>query len=137
MNLTSENVETITRACLFREGETTDGAMEAHGIVSRFAFHPGRIAENRQAIADMLAELPDEFQAAKGGGWSFLNACMTKGGEQWTGLHRTMEALVCLGIAAGEAQWVMPRDMWPFMPGGMPYFSVGNQKTQGDDASHQ
>jgi hypothetical protein len=72
----------------------------------------------------MLSDLPDEFQASGGGGWSFLNACMTKTGEQWTGMHPTMDKLFMLGIAAGKARWLMPRDMWSVLPGGMPYVSV-------------
>ena len=33
--------------------------------------------------------------------------------------------LIVLGIATAQARWLMPRDMWPSLPGGMPYFAVG------------
>jgi hypothetical protein len=75
----------------------------------------------------LLAELPAPFKADgpdSGGGWSFLNACVTKDGVQWTDLHRTVEALVVLGIAAGKVAWMLPRKIWSALPGGMPYFVV-------------
>lgn len=121
--LTSEAVNALALECLFREGEPTHDAIKVDGIVGKFGFHPARIAENADAIAALLAELPDEFHASKGGGWSFLNACMDRNGAQW-GEHRDMEALFCLGIAAGKAKWQLPRDMWNVLPGGMPYVVV-------------
>ena len=72
----------------------------------------------------MLGELPDEFHQVGGGGWSFLNACNNRHGELWTGEHRIMELLVMLGIGIGRVRFVMPRDLWSEMPGGMPYFMV-------------
>jgi hypothetical protein len=72
----------------------------------------------------MLSDLPDEFQARKGGGWSFLNACMDRHGHQWTGLHQQQERLFALGIACGKARWLFPRQLWTSLPGGMPYVSV-------------
>ena len=75
----------------------------------------------------MLVELPNEFMeesAGGGGGWSFLNTCYDKNGDQWTGMHLTMEQLFQLGIAAGVASYVMPRQMWAVFPGGMPYIVI-------------
>ena len=91
-----------------------------------FAFHSVRIAEHSNRIAALLAELPNEFQPGPrgGGGWTFLNACNDRHGNLWTGDHATMEALFCLGIAAGRARWLMERDMWDVLPGGMPYVAV-------------
>jgi len=123
MKLTAENVNTVFRACLFEDGEDTANAVKAEGIMSNFGFHPERLAKHKADIASMLAELPDEFRADKGGGWSFLNACMTRDGDQW-GEHVNMEQLVTLGIATGHAKMLLPRDMWEVLPGGMPYFAV-------------
>ncbi|MBY0559834.1 hypothetical protein [Hyphomicrobium sp.] len=115
MNLTADNVEK-----LFAECSKPDGA-QVEGVISKAVLDTtGRETE----IAGMLAELPDEFQASGGGGWTFLNACDRRDGQQWTSLHATMEKLFMLGIAAGKARWLMPRDMWDVLPGGMPYVSV-------------
>ena len=126
--LTAKNVETIFMDCLFRDDEDTSKAVIVEGILNQFGFHPDRLESHKQAIAEMLAELPDEFQSDKGGGWSFLNACMTKAGEQW-GEHQNMEQLFTLGIATKKANWLMPRKMWKALPGGMPYVVVMAQTT--------
>lgn len=110
--------------CLFKNDEDKSQYIEAEGIVTNVGFHPTRLESYRQEIADMLAELPDEFKASAGGGHSFLNACMDRHGNQWTGLHRNMEHLVQLGIATGQVEYCMPRTFWSILPGGMPYFVI-------------
>jgi hypothetical protein len=122
--LTVEAVNEMAKKCLFREGEPRNPGVEVDGIVNKWRFHPDRIAANAPAIGELLAELPSEFQKDGGGGWSFLNACMDRHGSQWCDLHHTMEALFCLGIAADRAKWLLPRDLWDSLPGGMPYVAV-------------
>lgn len=124
MKLTSEAVDDLMTKCLFTGDEPLENAVEVEGIVNRYAFHPERVAENADEIGALLAELPDEFQAKGGGGWTFLNACQDRAGRQWTGLHQQMERLFALGIAAGKARWMMPREMWDVLPGNVPYVSV-------------
>lgn len=121
--LTAKNVETIFLDCLFRDGEDTSTAKIVDGVVSKFGFHPARVETHKSEIAELLDGLPDEFRADKGGGWSFLNACVTKNGDQW-GEHRNIEQLLALGIASDQAKILMPRELWGMMPGGMPYFST-------------
>lgn len=125
MQLTSERVTEIFMDCLFREGEDTSEHVPVHGIVTNAGFHPERLESHRREIGQMLCELPLEFQKSGGGGWSFLNACNDKEGNQWTGLQQTMEQLFLLGIAIGQAKFQLPRDMWSALPGGMPYVVVG------------
>jgi len=55
---------------------------------------------------------------------SFLNMCIDKNGNQWADLHRTMDELVALGIATGKLSFLIPREMWSILPGGMPYLIV-------------
>jgi hypothetical protein len=124
MPLTREAVLALLDACLLRPSEPRDGAIEVESILADFSFHPARIGANAAAIGELLDELPDPFREDRGGGWTFLNACNDRHGAQWTDYHRDMEALVCLGIAAGRAQWTMPRDMWAGLYGGMPYVTV-------------
>lgn len=123
MKLTAENVHEIFTKCLFREGEDTSTAALAECVTGKFGFHPGRLEQNRESIHAMLKELPPEFQPDTGGGMSFLNACMTKDGEQW-GEHRNIEQLLALGVASKTAAILLPRPMWAILPGGMPYFAV-------------
>ena len=124
MNLSSENVEKVFVECLFKDGEDTTNHIKAEGVMAKIGFNPERIKLHKKDISDMLKELPEQFQKDTGGGWSFLNACNTKSGIQWTGLHQTIDKLLCLGLASETAKILMPREMWAMFPGGMPYFVV-------------
>jgi len=133
ISLTAENVNRIFLECLFKEEEIAINVedrvyVEAHGIMTHVGFHPGRIKEHEQEIEWMLLQLPKEFLKSVGGGWSFLNACEDVQGNQWTGLHKTMDELVCLGLATKKVMFLTPREMWAMFPGGMPYFVVLNKE---------
>lgn len=123
MKLTADKVMEIAKDCLFADGESMDNAVMVDGIVNRYAFHPDRIKAHADEIKELLLELPDEFQMAKGGGWSFLNACMDRHGNHWAE-HPTMGMLFALGEAVGSVKCLMPRDMWNILPGGVPYYGV-------------
>lgn len=119
-----EVVMNLFVACLDDDdGQTTDQVM-VEGIVMRAMFDRERLESHRQQIAELLAELPEEYHATTGGGWTFLNMCNDRHGNLWTGEHAIMERLVMLGIATDQVSFLMPRDMWPSLPGGMPYIVV-------------
>jgi hypothetical protein len=122
--LTAERVTAVFNGCLFKETEDKSNPVIAEGITLSVGFHPGRLNSSRGEIEKLLNELPDEFKSSGGGGWSFLNACNDKHGNQWTGLHRTMEMLFLLGIAIGKVESQLPREMWSVLPGGVPYYIV-------------
>ena len=127
MELTAENVEKVFKACLFNDGEDTTNHVAAPGITVNIGFHPERLKNHDQNIKLLLDQLPHQFrESTEAGGWSFLNACNREDGEQWTGVHRTMEQLMLLGAAAGRVS-VMPRMLWPMLPGGVPYFTILNK----------
>lgn len=98
--------------------------VEVHGVVAGFGLHPERLKEKEPEIIALLEELPDEFKTIGGGGHSFLNLCNDKHGTQWADTHKTCDALLCLGIAIGKAEILMPRELWGALPGGMPYISI-------------
>lgn len=123
MNLTSENVSEIFMNCLFKEGENTENAIIAEGVMTKVGFHPERLKQATPSIEAMANELPDEFKPKRGGGMSFLNACIDNKGNHW-GEHKNIDQLVCLGIASGILKYLMPREMWEVLPGGMPYLVV-------------
>lgn len=129
MALTTDRVRAVMKDVLFRDdempadGEVPFGAVVVDGVLNRYAFHPTRLEELRAEIIEMLSELPDEFRADGGGGWSFLNACLDRHGNHWAE-HPTIEQLLVLGIGVDAAQILMPREMWAVLPGGLPYFST-------------
>ncbi len=122
--LSADRLDSVFRDCLFREDEDHSDSVPAPGIQCPVGFHPGRLASHRGEISEMLAELPDQFRRSGGGGWSFLNACVDRSGEQWTGLHQRMEQLFQLGEATGLVKCLLPREAWSVLPGGLPYYSV-------------
>lgn len=124
--LSAERVSSIFMSCLFKDGEDTSKYIPAPGITCNVGFHPGRIEEHRAEIAAMLDELSDDFKESGGGGMSFLNACYDRNGRQWTGMHKTMEQLFQLGLAIGKVGYVLEREFWSALPGGMPYLVVYN-----------
>ncbi|MFA5130616.1 MAG: hypothetical protein WC477_06950 [Patescibacteria group bacterium] len=120
MELTAKNVESVLVDCLFNEGEPTDSAVKVAGAVSLFGFNPERLKNHKEDIVSMLMQLPEEFVD---NGWSFLNACTRRDGEQW-GQHADIDKLLCLGLAVGRVEIPLPREAWAVLPGGMPYFIV-------------
>lgn len=121
--LNAERVEQLFDLCKSNGIQVTGGKV-VEGIMRKVHFDTAKLAEHKKEIGDMLADLPEQFQEKGGGGWSFLNACQTKEGERWTGMHVTMDKLVMLGIATGQAKFLLDRDLWAAFPGGMPYFAV-------------
>ena len=139
MELTAKNVMDVLYACFYDTSEVEKRGKEAvmkeaikiKGIQNHFGFNPEQVKKHKENIKSMLAQLPDSFHKNSGGGMSFLNACMTKDDIQW-GEHMNMEALFCLGEAAGFVKPCMPREVWGMLPGGMPYYVVDLQPNQED-----
>ena len=124
IKLTSFNVEKILLDCLYKVGEVdNENLIMVTGIMNSYKFQPDKLALYKENIKELLDQLPFEFMINGGGGWSFLNAYMTKTGEHW-GEHRDIENLLVLGLGTHQARYVMPKEMWAVMPGGMPYFAV-------------
>lgn len=124
INVTASNMAELTRTafmdCLFKEGEDTTNYVKVEGITNMFGIHPERLEEKRELVAALLAKLPEEFKE----GYTFLNFCITKDGEQWTGMHRICEQLIVMAIGLGLMEYCMPREMWAFLPGGVPYLII-------------
>lgn len=121
MELTASNVNEVFMDCLFKsKPEPGTKFIPARGIVTNVGFVPKKIDDYSLTIKMMLDELDDTFKEDKGGGWSFLQMAATKSGEQWAD-HRTMEQLMLLGIAAGWLKYLLPREMWSALSGGVPY----------------
>ena len=122
--LDPQRVEAIFSDCLFREGEDTSKHVKADGISCNVGFHQERLNSHKVEISELLDELPDDFKATGGGGMSFLQACLDKHGNLWTGLHQRMEQLFQLGIGIDKVNCLLPREAWSALPGGMPYYLV-------------
>lgn len=121
-------IDSVIQDCLLSDQELA--RPDAHkmvvvseGIVTSYGFHPGRLQEHKANVARLLERLPPPFFSDEGGGWSFLQACVDRDGERW-GEHQSMEALFCLSNALGLSAYLVPRETWRKLPGGMPYIEV-------------
>lgn len=119
MKLTADNVEAVFADCLSDERNFI-----VRGVMINVAFDRSKVAAHEQDIAQMLSALPIEFHRPGGCGWSFLNMCIDKDGQQWCDLHQTIDKLICLGLATGQIEFTLQRDLWRALPGGMPYIVV-------------
>lgn len=127
--LTSTRVSEILVDCLYKDSELIDGIpiekpVEVIGISNNLGFHPARLASYKHEIQMMLDEFPDEFKKEKGGGWTFLNMCVTKNGEQWTSSQKIMEELCLLSIGNKLGSWLASKELWPVLSGSVPYFVI-------------
>jgi hypothetical protein len=126
MKLSAENVHKIFQDCLFKKEENHEDNIRVEGITCNFGFHPGRLKSNKDKISELVYQLPKEFRkSSEAGGHSFLNACVDGDGQQW-GEHRNVEQLMVLGVAIGKIEYLVPKEMWGILPGGVPYFRVND-----------
>ena len=123
MKLNSETVREIFLDCLFKENENRYNAIMAAGITFSVGFNPIRLNKHKEDIVQLLDNLKDEFKQDLGGGYSFLEACFDKHGNHW-GEHRNVEELFLLGIAIDKVEYLLPRELWMTLPGGVPYLVI-------------
>lgn len=121
--LTASNVHDVFVDCLFTDEEEKENPVIAEGLTMNVGFNPDRLEFHREEVKDFLMQLPHTFRENDGGGWSFLQACVTNEGYQW-GEQRDVQELVLLGVALGYVKYLMPREMWRLLPGGVPYFVI-------------
>lgn len=121
--LTSANVDAVAKEVL--NGDTNSPNFKKVPMIAHtFGFDMTKLEEHRQDVKDMLSQLPKTFFPETGGGWSFLQACVREDGVQWTDFHLKMEILFAMGVALNMVQIMIPRTMWTFFPGGVPYLLV-------------
>lgn len=129
----ADKVHAIIMDSLYKTEEVPDGlppadAVIAEGIRGKMGFHPGRLESHRAEVVAILREMPETFHKGTGGGYSFLGLCEDKNGAQW-GEHTNMDELCVLAIGLKLGDWCLPREMWPVLPGGMPYIGFDVSKS--------
>lgn len=119
MKLTAQAVNELAKQCA-NVGDDGD-AVKVEGIVSNYLLSKSRLEEHKEEIGELLKQLPEVFTV--GGGGSFLSAAFDRNDQHW-GEHPDMERLFVLAIGAGKASYLLPREIWPALPGGMPYLVI-------------
>lgn len=129
MELKSEKVTEIFLDCLLEEmPEDLNTVTIVDGITIKVVFDPEKLKKHKKTIVDFLNQLPSNFHEKEGGGYSFLGACNDRNENLWTGEHKVMQELFCLGMAIGRVKYCMPREAWTTLPGGMPYLVITEKK---------
>lgn len=119
-----KRLEEIFLDCLFKKHEIINDKpickpTYVKGIMQDFGFHPIRLNGYKEEVQEMINQLCMKFKD----GWSFLNLCIDKTGNLWTGSHAECERLVVLAIGLGLAEYKMHKEYWHMLPGSMPYIS--------------
>ena len=120
--MTAKEIQDMIKDCLFTEEEVKNNPpkegefVAVDGIVSKLGFHPERLKSKIPRLKEIIQELNPTFFE----GWSFLNLPFDKDGNQW-GEQRDAESLLMMCIGNGLAKFLLSRDMWDALPGGMPY----------------
>lgn len=120
-----QEVEEIFIKCLYSEDELIDGKPSTEpiivtGIKMSVGFNPINLNKYKDKINSILDVIHETFKQ----GWSFLNLCLDKNKNIWTGQHSTMEKLLLLGLAIDRIAYCCKRELWGVLPGGMPYIFI-------------
>ena len=124
--LTIDALFSVYKMTCDREGDEPQDWVIIESVQKTLRYSQTRLARCRPQILALLAELPTEFRSVHlggGGGWTFLNACIDVHGRHW-GEHAHVDLLISLGLAIEAVQFGLPREYWPALPGGLPYFEV-------------
>lgn len=121
--VSADDVRELYRSCLLNDDEVKDDMpvvdfILGEGVMSVSVFNSDRIDASRDKIRSLFDRIiPDGCDNI-----SFLNLCVDKNDNLWTGEHSTVDLLVQLGVATGDISYLVPRKEWKSLPGGMPVF---------------
>lgn len=122
----AHKVNRIMRDCLYDEDELSNKEVVpvepiiVPAITLTYGLHPGRVALHEKEIIECISGFNDEFYHNKGGGMSVVQLAVDPEGTHW-GEHPDIECLCVLAIASKHGRWLLPRDLWGGLFGGMPY----------------
>jgi len=128
MKLSTNNVISIFDNCLSNKYTKKENILNVKSVNFNIKFDLEKILKNTNDINSMINELPNNFKENIGGGWSFLNIIINNKGEIWTSEHIIADKLVSLGLATNKLSFLLEKDVWKILPGGMPYIIIHDIK---------
>ena len=134
----ANDVRELYRSCLLTDDEVKDDMptvdfIFGEGVMSISVFNSDRIENAKEKISLLFDKIiPDGCDNI-----SFLNLCVDKNDNLWTGEHSTVDLLVQLGVASGEISYLVPRKEWKGLPGEMPIIVRNKVKENSRNNSHK
>ena len=134
----ANDVRELYRSCLLTDDEVKDDMpvvdfILGEGVMSISVFNSDRIENAKEKISLLFDKIiPDGCDNI-----SFLNLCVDKNDNLWTGEHSTVDLLVQLGVASGEISYLVPRKEWKDLPGEMPIIVRNKVKENSRNNSHK
>lgn len=122
--LTASRVNELFATCLSQHplANLDDDDIIIEGIKMNVAFSKKALAIVSDDIKALISQLPENaLDTSEGKGMSFISLCNDKDGELWTGFHRIIEELVMLALGINCCSYLLPKELWKALPGGMPY----------------
>ena len=123
-NNISQSVEYIFLDCISKNQQSNLDTVYIEGVYLKVKFDIDKLNHYNTDISEILENIHTNFKINIGGGWSFLNFCLDKNSEQWTDLHHIADKLLVLGLATKKISYLLPKEFWKEMPGGLPYIVI-------------
>lgn len=130
MKLNTANVSKIFKSCLFKDDELneenmpTSPVVKVEAVASTFGFHQERLGAIKPKVMELLSQMPEAFFKDIGQGDTFLNGLVNDKNIPWSTNQSDLDMLLALGLGTELITYSMPRDMWPILPSGLPYFTI-------------
>lgn len=115
-----------------REVELPECIVKCEGVIIGAGLMKARLETYRDEVKGFLNQLPDKFHDK---GESFLAACADEKGNQWTGMHKSVDELFVLGIGLGFVTLLGKGKLALMMPGGLPYIQIKGVRDVGNKHS--
>lgn len=87
-----------------------------------------KLESHQTEIARILLEQdPKFFKHSEAGGYTFLQLPFDGKGNHWCEQPTALK-LCILGLGLGLVEYLLPREVWSALPGGVPYLAIENKK---------
>ena len=134
MMLDAKEIHEVFMDCFYEDEEIDQAELEGgemtpllklEGCMVNVGFDPARVQKNQEKIEAFLNEVPNIFYT----GANFTMLYMDKDGNHW-GEHKNCDELLILGLAIDRFHYLLPREVWKALPGGMPYIKLDEFKEE-------
>lgn len=125
--ITTDRIKDLYGTCLLRESDFDSEGLTCdfrigEGVMSNdiSIFSVDRLNDCREELDEYIGQLSGIDQAP-----SFSKLSFTENGEEWAESSDVVDMLVRMGTASSMLFFTFPKQLWPYLPDGIP--GVGKQ----------